>query len=73
MSKALSYTISQPTRGWFEGDEEGQLLSADGLHEITMDPVYGYYRLTTVEDPCESITESLSQYEVVMYAETFAP
>lgn len=67
MMSSLTYSAQQPTREWFR--EDGRLCSEDGEHEITQDPVYGYYRLTTQEDPTESISESLIEYELVLYAE----
>lgn len=62
-----AYSIQQPNREWETEDE--RLISKDGIHEITLHPVYDYYRLTTVEDPTESIAESRIEYELVLYAD----
>ena len=64
----LTYSIRQADREWeWEGD---RLVSVDGIHVITQDPVYGYYRLTTQEDTTESIRESMIPHHLVLYADT---
>ena len=65
------YTIRQSTREWNWEYEDGQnvLMSADGIHRITTDPVYGYYRLATQEDPTEAISEHRVLHTLVLYAD----
>jgi hypothetical protein len=69
MISKMTYKVQQAEREW-EWEDSTTLISIDGVHQITQDPVYGYFKLTTVEDPTESISESLIMHELVLMADS---
>lgn len=48
---------SDPIR-FQSGDEEGAFFSECGRFDVSLDPVYGYYRLHRAGDASESLAES---------------